>query len=81
MHADRIKKAELKAEAQKDITVYYHNNIIGNFATDIIVNDTIILELKSVRKIIKTHEVQLANYLVVTQKPMSLSDLKQNPGG
>jgi GxxExxY protein len=37
-----------------------------------IVNDTVILELKSMRRIIKAHEVQLVNYLVATGKPVGL---------
>ena len=39
---------------------------------DIIVDDTIILELKSVSMIVKAHEVQLVNYLVATNKPIGL---------
>ncbi len=65
-------KAGLDAESQKPITVYYENEIVGEFVADIIVNDTIILELKSVRRIIKAHEVQLVNYLVATGKPVGL---------
>jgi len=30
------------------------------------------LELKSVKKIVKAHEVQLVNYLVATDKPVGL---------
>ncbi|MBW2594449.1 MAG: GxxExxY protein [Deltaproteobacteria bacterium] len=67
-----LHKAGLKAESQKPITVYYEDEIVGQFVADIIVNDTIILELKSVRKIIKAHEVQLVNYLVATGKPVGL---------
>ncbi len=37
-----------------------------------IVNDAVIIELKSVRRIIKAHEVQLVNYHVATGKPASL---------
>ena len=65
-------KAGLNAESQKPITVYYEGEIVGQFIADIIVNDAIILELKSVRKIIKAHEVQLVNYLVATGKPVGL---------
>ena len=36
------------------------------------VNDAVIIELKSVRRIIKAHEVQLVNYLVSTGKPVGL---------
>jgi len=31
-----------------------------------VINNSIILELKSVRRIIKSHEIQLVNYLVAT---------------
>ena len=34
--------------------------------------DTIILELKSVKQIIQAHETQLVNYLVATGKPVGL---------
>lgn len=67
-----LRKAGLDAESQKPITVYYENAIVGEFVADIIVNDTIILELKSVRRIIKAHEVQLVNYLIATGKPVGL---------
>ena len=65
-------KAGMDAEAQKPITVYYDDEIVGEFVADIIVNDTIILELKSVRRVVKAHEVQLVNYLVATEKPIGL---------
>lgn len=67
-----LHKAGLDVESQKAITVYYENEIVGEFVADIIVNDTIILELKSVRQIINAHEVQLVNYLVATGKPVGL---------
>jgi GxxExxY protein len=58
--------------ATETITVYYDGEIVGEFVADIIVNDAIILELKSVRRVIKAHEVQLVNYLVATRKPVGL---------
>ena len=67
-----LHKSDLEAESQKPITVFYENEIVGEFVADIIVNDTIILELKSVRRIVKAHEVQLVNYLVATGKPIGL---------
>ena len=67
-----LRKAGLDAESQKPITVYYEDEIVGEFVADIIVNNTIILELKSVRRIIEAHEVQLVNYLVATGKPVGL---------
>ena len=67
-----LRKTNLDAESQKPITVFYENEIVGEFVADIIVNGTIILELKSVRRIIGAHEVQLVNYLVATGKPVGL---------
>ena len=67
-----LRKTGLDAESQKPITVYYDDEIVGEFVADIIVNDAIILELKSVRRVVKAHEVQLVNYLVATGKPIGL---------
>ncbi|MGR3174951.1 MAG: GxxExxY protein [Candidatus Scalindua sp.] len=67
-----LRKAGINTDSQKPITVYYENEVVGEFIADIIVNDTIILELKSVRRIIRAHEVQLVNYLVATGKPVGL---------
>ena len=67
-----LRKEGLNSESQKSLTVFYENEIVGEFIADIIVNDTVILELKSVKQIIKAHEVQLVNYLVATGKPVGL---------
>ena len=67
-----LSKAGLSADSQKPITVFYDGEIVGDFVADIIVDDTIILELKSVRRIAKAHEIQLVNYLVATGKPVGL---------
>ena len=39
---------------------------MGDFIADILVDNSIILELKSVRRLVRAHEVQLVNYLVAT---------------
>ena len=67
-----LRKSGISAENQKSITVFYDEEMVGEFMADIVVNDTIILELKSIRKLSKTHEVQLVNYLVATKMPIGL---------
>jgi hypothetical protein len=67
-----LRKAGLKAESQQAITVYYENQIVGDFVADIIVEDSVILELKSIRRLAKVHEAQLVNYLVATGKEVGL---------
>jgi len=67
-----LRKRGLKTESQKPIIVEYENEVVGEFKADIIVEDTVILELKSIRQISQAHEVQLVNYLVATGKPVGL---------
>lgn len=56
----------LKAECEVPIPVKYKNHIVGDFRADILVNDTIIIELKAVREVAAIHEAQLVNYLMAT---------------
>ena len=67
-----LRRAAIKAESQRAIRVAYKGELVGDFVADIIVEDTIIIELKSVRHLIKAHEMQLVNYLVATGKPVGL---------
>ena len=67
-----LRKAGFDIESQKPIRVQYDGEVVGDFIADILVNDTVILELKSVRKLVEAHEVQLVNYLVATGKPVCL---------
>ena len=66
-----LRKAELDTESEKSITVYYDNEIVGEFVADIIVNETVILELKSVRRIIKAHACPV-KFMSMTAKRISL---------
>ena len=67
-----LKKAGFRAEQQYPIDVYYDGECVGAFKADVIVNELIILELKSVQVIRKEFEVQLVNYLTATMKPVGL---------
>jgi len=52
--------------------VFYDDKVVGQFVGDVIVEDEIILELKSVRRVVKAHEVQLEHYLTATKKDVGL---------
>ncbi len=67
-----LQRAGLKAESQQPVAVYYDDQIVGDFVADVVVEDLIILELKSVGSLVKAHEVQLVNYLVATGKDVGL---------
>jgi GxxExxY protein len=55
-----------KVDVQEPITVHYDGQVVGIFTTDLLVNDSLILELKANQLLVKAHEVQLVNYLVAT---------------
>lgn len=62
----------LFAYVQKPIEVLYRGQRVGYFVADLIVDDRVIVELKSRRQLIETHEVQLVNYLAAASKPAEL---------
>ena len=70
--AIELKKANISFERQQEISVSYEGEDVGNFIADLIINDTIIIELKSIKSLAKIHEIQLVNYLVATGKPFGL---------
>lgn len=57
---------------QKPVKVYYNTQIIGEFFADIVVNDSIILELKASENLEEEHEFQLVNYLKATEMEVGL---------
>ena len=62
----------IRAEKQKPIKVNYSGSIVGEYFADIIVEETIILELKAAEFVIEEHELQLINYLKATDKEIGL---------
>ena len=61
-----LKKAGIQAASQKPIVVEYEGEVVGEFVADIVVEESVILELKSVKRIVRAHEIQLVNYLMAT---------------
>lgn len=67
-----LARAGIPAVAQVPILVEYEGHPVGEFVADILVDDAVIVEVKSVRALTEAHEVQLVNYLVATGKPVGL---------
>ncbi len=67
-----LTRTGLAVDAQKPITVHYEGEVVGEFIADLLVENQIIVELKSVRQINKAHEIQLVNYLVATNTDVGL---------
>lgn len=64
--------AGLSVEAQKQIKVYRKGRQIGEYFADLLVNDTVIIELKAAECLVKEHELQLVNYLKATEIEVGL---------
>ena len=58
--------AGLAVRQQVPMTVYYRGLPVGEYYADLVVSDTLILEIKAVQHLAKEHEVQLVNYLTAT---------------
>lgn len=67
-----LKSRGLKVESQKIIKVHFKDSIVGEYFADIIVEDKIIIELKSCESLMPEHEVQLFNYLKATNIEVGL---------
>jgi len=61
-----LARAGLSVEQQKPLKVTYEGVIVGDFAADIIVNASVLIELKAAKIIDQTHQAQLLNYLRAT---------------
>ena len=61
-----LDEAGLAVEQQRPVPVRYRGQVIGDFYADLMVEGRLIVELKSVRNLVKEHEVQLVNYLAAT---------------
>jgi GxxExxY protein len=62
-----LQKMDLQAEAQYPINTYYEGQLVGKFIADILVENKIIVQIKSVNRIIPVNEQQLVSYLAATQ--------------
>ena len=70
--AIELTKSSLKVEEEKPLKVYYDNEIVGDFYIDLLVENEILIELKSIESLNKAHEVQLVNYLNGMKKEIGL---------
>ena len=60
------KKRGLKAMNQVPIKVSYKGEVVGDYTADLLVEDKVIVELKTVENLDRSHEAQLLNYLKAT---------------
>ncbi len=62
----------LAVEKQKGIKVHYEGKEIGDYYADLIINESVIVELKAAEELCEEHEFQLINYLKATDIEVGL---------
>ena len=61
-----LRKRGMKCQQQAPIQVTYEGEVVGEYFADILVNDSVILELKTVEALTNVHRAQAINYLKAT---------------
>jgi GxxExxY protein len=67
-----LRQAGQTVERQRPVHVYFRSQIVGRFVADLIVNKTVIVELKCARTISRAHEAQVLNLLKATNLEIGL---------
>jgi len=64
--AHELRKAGLSVSQQHAVVVSYDDMIVGAYAADLLVDGTIVVELKAVKALDRAHIAQCINYLKAT---------------
>ncbi len=67
-----LRKDGLQAQSEVPTKVFYDGQKVGNYTADIIVEESVIVELKAKEVIHQDHEYQLINYLKATEIEVGL---------
>jgi GxxExxY protein len=67
-----LRNEGLKVDSQVPVAVFFKGSMVGDYLADLMVEDQIIIELKTVDELTAVHQAQLLNYLKATGKPIGL---------
>ncbi len=67
-----LSEAGLQVQSQVPISVGFRGRSVGEFRADLLVGESLIIEVKAQAAILATHEAQLLNYLKATGIPVGL---------
>ena len=67
-----LRQKGLQVEVEQSFEVVFRGTVIGRYRADLIVGQTVIVELKCCENLIREHQAQLFNYLKVSQFPIGL---------
>jgi GxxExxY protein len=64
--AHEMREAGLSVAQQQSITVHYNGIVVGQFVADLVVEETVVVELKATKALDPAHTAQCINYLKAT---------------
>lgn len=67
-----LKNAGVYVEKQRKVNVYYGDELVGEYYADLIIENKIIVEIKTAEALAEEHEYQLLNYLKATEIEVGL---------
>lgn len=67
-----LRQKGVQVEVEQPFEVVFRGNVVGRYRADLIVEQTVIVELKCCENLGKEHQAQLFNYLKVSQLPIGL---------
>jgi len=67
-----LRSVGLATESEFPLKVVYDGLVVGEFFADLLIEDSIIVELKAVQALATIHEVQVVNYLTATGMDVGL---------
>ncbi len=70
--AHELRKASFTFAQQARLAVRYDGVVVGDYIADLVVEEQILLEIKSVEKLHNAHVAQALNYLRATGLPLCL---------
>jgi len=70
--AIELRQAGIRAEQQRPIQVRYRGDLVGEGVLDLLVEETVIVEVKAMEQLSRAHAAQCLNYLKATQHPVCL---------
>jgi len=67
-----LEKRGIDFRQQKSLKVIYKGKVVGNFVTDIMIENKLLIELKVVSELGRAHKAQVINYLKATDTSVAL---------
>jgi GxxExxY protein len=67
-----LRKLGLKVEQQKPLTVRYYGAVVGEYVCDLVVDDKVLIKVKSVLRLVEAHHAQIVCYLRATGMEVGL---------